>query len=109
MVELIWTEPALSDLDSIADYLALDSPDAARGLVQRVFRHVELLRTHPENGSRPRELRGMPYRQIVEPPCRIFYRCEGNRVVVVHVIRGEMKVRKTKLRGRDRKRGTKEE
>ncbi len=40
MAELIWTEPALSDLDTIADYIALDNPDAARRFVQRVFRHV---------------------------------------------------------------------
>lgn len=33
MAELIWTEPALSDLDTIADYIALDNPEAARDLV----------------------------------------------------------------------------
>ena len=44
MVELIWTEPALSDLDAIADYIALENPEAARSLVQRVFQHVEELR-----------------------------------------------------------------
>jgi toxin ParE1/3/4 len=36
MVELIWTEPTLSDLDAIADDIALEDPEAARGLVQRV-------------------------------------------------------------------------
>ena len=29
MVELIWSEPALQDLDAIADYIALDKPEAA--------------------------------------------------------------------------------
>jgi plasmid stabilization system protein ParE len=37
MVEGVWTEPALSDLDAVADYIALENPDAARALVQRVF------------------------------------------------------------------------
>lgn len=37
MAEVVWTEPALSDLDAIADYIAIDNPDAARALVQRVF------------------------------------------------------------------------
>jgi toxin ParE1/3/4 len=36
MAELIWTEPALSDLEAIADYIALDDAQAARRLVQRV-------------------------------------------------------------------------
>jgi toxin ParE1/3/4 len=50
MAELIWTEPALHDLDAIADYIALDNPDAGRRLVQRVFKHVEQLRRHPKSG-----------------------------------------------------------
>jgi len=90
MAELIWTEPALYDLDAIADYIALDNPQAARQLVQRVFKHVEQLSKHPKSGSIPKELRGLKYRQIVEPPCRVFYRIAQNRVVVLHVMRGEM-------------------
>jgi len=74
MAQVIWTEPALTDLDAIADYIALDNPEAARRLVQRVFKHVEQLERHPKSGSVPAELRGSRYRQIVEPPCRIFYR-----------------------------------
>ncbi|MCI0420245.1 MAG: type II toxin-antitoxin system RelE/ParE family toxin [Acidobacteria bacterium] len=103
MAELIWTEPSLSDLDAIADYIALDKPEAARHLVQRVFRHVEQLAEHPESGSRPNELRRSRYRQVVEPPCRIFYRYDGERVFILHVMRGEMRLRKSRLIDRDPK------
>jgi toxin ParE1/3/4 len=89
MVELIWTEPALQDLDIIADYIALDKPDAARKLVARVFEKVESLKRFPRLGSSPPELPGMPYRQLVIPPCRIFYRIEEKRVLILHVMRGE--------------------
>lgn len=89
MAEVIWTEPALSDLDAIADYIALDNPEAAKNLVQRVFRYVEQLANHPKSGSKPPELKGWRYRQIVEPPCRIFYREEGSRVYILYVMRGE--------------------
>lgn len=41
MAEVVWTEPALSDLNAIADYIALETPRAAAALVQRVFRHLE--------------------------------------------------------------------
>ena len=71
MAEVVWTEPALSDLDAIADYIALENPDAARAFVQRVFDHVDQLIAHPRSGSKPSELRGWRSRQIVEPPCRI--------------------------------------
>ena len=101
MAELIWTEPALSDLEAIADYIALDKTEAARGFVQRVFRHAEQLAEHPESGSRPKELRSSRYRQIVEPPCRVFYRYDGKRVFILHVIRGEMRLRKSQLMDRD--------
>ena len=50
MVEIIWTDPALSDLDAIADYIAVDNPEAAARLVKRVFSHLELLSQHPELG-----------------------------------------------------------
>lgn len=102
MAELIWTEPALTDLDAIADYIALDKPEAARQLVQRVFRHVEQLVEQPESGSRPPELARSRYRQIVEPPCRVFYRYDGERVFILHVMRGEMRFRKSRLTRRDR-------
>lgn len=102
MVEVIWTEPALNDLDAIADYIALDNPTAARELVQRVFRHVDQLIAHPDSGSKPQELRGWRYRQIVEPPCRIFYRRDRDTVFVLYVMRGERKVSTVSLAERDR-------
>ncbi len=98
MVEIVWTEPALSDLDAIADYIALENYEAASALVHRVFDHVEQLAEHPESGSRPVELKRSRYRQIVEPPCRVFYRYDGDRVFVVHVIRSERLLRKSRLR-----------
>lgn len=100
MAEVIWTEPALQDLDAIADYIAIEDPQAARGLVERMFRHVEQLVEHPESGSRPPELRNSRYRQIVEPPCRVFYRYDGRQVFVIHVMRGERQFRKARLNER---------
>lgn len=100
MAEIIWSEPALADLDAIADYIALDNPLAARQLVQRVFQHVEQLAAHPDSGPRPRELRGGRYRQIVEPPCRVLYRHDPDtrRVFILYVMRSEQKLRRSRLR-----------
>jgi addiction module RelE/StbE family toxin len=100
MAEIVWTEPALSDLDAIADYIALDNPEAARKLVQNVFRHVEQLADHPKSGSKPRELKGWRYRQIIEQPCRIFYREEGSQVYILYVMRGERLLHPSALDGR---------
>jgi toxin ParE1/3/4 len=97
MAEVVWAEPALADLDAIADYIALDNPQAASALVRRVFDHVAQLRMHPESGSRPPELPRARYRQLIEPPCRIFYRCDDERVFILHVMRSERLLRKRTL------------
>ena len=101
MAEVVWAEPALSDLDTIADYIALDNPEAARRLVQRIFEHVGHLECHPKLGSKPQELKGWRYRQIVEPPCRIFYREDSGRVLILHVMRSERLLRAELLSDRE--------
>jgi len=103
MAEIIWTEPALADLDAIADYIALDDPEAAKELVRRVFRHVEQLTSHPQSGPKPPELRGWRYRQIIEAPCRIFYRCDATGVYILYVMRGERLLRPRVLSSRGKR------
>lgn len=97
MAEIVWAEPALSDLDAIADYIALDNPVAAAELVRRIVEHVAKLADHPESGSRPQELKRSHYRQIVEPPCRLFYRHAGSKIFILHVMRSERLLRKGQL------------
>jgi plasmid stabilization system protein ParE len=74
MAEVIWPNLHSTILTAIADYIALDNPEAARLLAQKIFDHIDHLESHPRLGSIPEELKGWRYRQIVEPPCRIFYR-----------------------------------
>ena len=103
MAEIVWSEPALSDLDAIADYIALEDPTAASELVKRILAHVEQLADHPESGSRPQELGRSRYRQVVEPPCRIFYRHDGHKVFILYVMRAERLLRKGRLTSRARR------
>ncbi len=97
MAQIIWTESALADLERIAEYIALDKPLAARLLVQTVFKKVELLKRFPRLGTIPPELKGMSYRQIVIPPCRIFYRSYSGKIFIVSVMRGEKKFQRQHL------------
>ena len=102
MAEIVWSEPALADLDAIADYIALENPVAASELIKRVFGHIEQLVDHPESGSRPQELGKSRYRQILEPPCRVFYRYDGHKVFILHVMRSERLLRKAQLAKRSK-------
>ncbi len=103
MAQVIWTEPALSDLNEIAEYIALDNFDAAAHLIQEVFSAVERLEQHPKSGRRPPELeKKSRYREIIVRPCRVFYRVENDKVYILYVMRGERELRVFLLEDRAR-------
>lgn len=93
-IELIWTEPAVQDVDAIADYIALSDPSAARALVQRIFEVVGRLEYFPLSGREPSELSGFSYREVIVNPCRVFYRIENDKVFILHVFRQERDLRR---------------
>ena len=93
MAEVIWTEPALQELDAIAEYIALDNPAAASDLVKAIFDKTERLENFPKSGRIPSELPDSVYREVVVPPCRIFYREDEQRVLVLFVMREERQLR----------------
>ncbi len=101
MAQIIWTEPALSDLNDIAEFIALDKFEAARKLVQSVFDRVEKLKHQPKSGRKPPELhRNVIYREVVVGPCRVFYRTEKTKIIIVYVMRSERVLRKFILEDR---------
>ncbi len=102
MAQIIWTEPALSDLNEIAEYIALDKPSAASHLVQTVFSKTERLEEFPESGRKPPELKKSRYKEIIVGPCRIFYRIEKDKVYILYVMRSESKLRKYLLSERSK-------
>jgi toxin ParE1/3/4 len=102
MAKLIWTEPALLDLDEVAEYIALDDPLAAGNYVQKIFDRVERLAIYPNSGKRPKELPRTPYREIVVPPCRIFYRVENETAYILYVMRSERLLHRFLLERRNR-------
>ncbi|MEE2000783.1 type II toxin-antitoxin system RelE/ParE family toxin [Alkalimonas sp. MEB108] len=93
MAEVIWTEPALQAVDAIAEYIALDNPVAASNLVREVLDHTGRLENFPKSGRIPPELPDSVYRELVVPPCRIFYREDGPLVYILYVMREERQLR----------------
>ena len=99
MAEVIWTEPALQELDAVAEYIALDNPAAASHLVRDIFDKTERLEDFLQSGRIPPELPNSVYREVVVPPCRIFYREDGMQVFVLYVMREERQLRAYMLAG----------
>lgn len=89
MAKIVWTEPALTDLDAIGDYIALDNYEAARRLIQKVFERIDLLKQNPMIGRPPPELHKTPYRRISVNPIQIYYRVTKEQVIIIHLSRAE--------------------
>ena len=94
MAEIIWTNPALENLNDIAEYIALSNLLSAKKLVVKIFAKVERLEDFPESGKTPIELSNLNYREVIVNPCRIFYKIDNDKVFILHIMRQERDLRK---------------
>jgi toxin ParE1/3/4 len=94
MAEIIWTSPALDDLNVIAEYIALSNIDAAKKLTHKVFDKISRLESHPEFDKISLELINLNYREVNVNPCRIFYKVDRDNVYILHVMRLERDLRR---------------
>lgn len=87
--EVLLTEGAERDLESIRDYIAeFDSTASASYMLDRLLKVTKTLANFPERGSYPRELIALgirDYRQTSFKPYRVIYRVLGQRVYI-HLI-----------------------
>jgi toxin ParE1/3/4 len=94
VAQIIWSEPALSDLNDIAEYIALDNFDAASHLVQEYLSVAGQLKSQPKSGHCPPEFeRKSVYLEVIVGPCRIIYRVESDKVYILYVMRDERELR----------------
>ena len=91
MARVVWAETALRDLESIAEYIEIEDPDAAKRVVQRAFDKTDQLQDFTASGSKPRGLNGTPYRRLISKLLLIYYRIEGDIAFIVHVAKRERK------------------
>ena len=94
MAEVIWTSPALDNLNDIAEYIDLSNSLASKKLVQKVFDIISRLAEHPDSGKRPKELINLNYREVIVNPCRVFYKVDNDKVYILHVMRQERDLRR---------------
>ena len=102
MARVIWAETALKDLESVAEYIELDDPEAAKRAVRRAFEKTDQLESFPESGSKPRVLKGTPYRRLISKPILIYYRIDEGIVYIVHVVKEERKFDLSRIVENDR-------
>lgn len=89
MAEVIWSSPALDQLDAIAGFIALDKPDAAKVVVRRIIELTDHLEKFSLLGRAVPEFPHPHYRQVWVRPCWIYYRIDGDDAWILHVRRAE--------------------
>ena len=68
-----WSPLAMEKLTHIAEFIALDNPNAAEKWVNDLFKKTELLRHQPKMGRIVPELKRENYRELIFGNYRIIY------------------------------------
>jgi len=89
-MRLVWTARALRDLASARDYIAVDSPSAARRQVELIFKAAEILTRFPETG-RPGRIVGTRELIVGRTPYIIPYRLGDGVVELLGVQHGRQR------------------
>ena len=86
-MRVVWTAPALRELEAIGDYIARESPSAAARIVIRILDRVDTLADLPETG-RPGRVAGTRELVVTDTPFIVPYRLHGDRIEVLSVFHG---------------------
>ena len=85
-----FAESALRDLEEVkAWYAEQGVPGVGMRLVEEVFQRVRALADHPDMGRVVPEFDQPFLRELIQPPFRIVYRRDPQRVRIVRVWRSE--------------------
>jgi plasmid stabilization system protein ParE len=93
-VTISFAESSLRDLEAVrAWYAEQGVPDVGDRLVVEVFQRVQALADHPDLGRVVPEFDQPFLRELIQPPFRIVYRRDPQRVRIVRVWRSERLLR----------------
>ncbi|MDZ7758944.1 MAG: type II toxin-antitoxin system RelE/ParE family toxin [Desulfovermiculus sp.] len=81
-----WTKTAEEHLDAIYAYIALDSPEYARHMVDRLTRRSEQLAQFPLSGRKVPEYEQDKIREVIENPYRIIYYIKSDQIYILAII-----------------------
>lgn len=84
--KIVWTDSALSDLETIAAYISKDSPQYAAFTVEKIILSVERLSDFPQSGRVVPEYGDNTFREIIWKNFRITYRVSSEVVYIVGAV-----------------------
>lgn len=86
--EVVWTETATSDLESIVEYVLRDSEFYAISIAREIVAAASSLSTLAERGRTVPEYANPRIREIFVRRYRLIYRLTINRVEILRIIHG---------------------
>ena len=87
-----WTNTAEGHLDAIFNYIAQNSPEYAKRMVDRITRRSQQIAEYPLSGRRVSEYDFNQIREVIEGSYRIIYHIKSDQVDVLAVIHGAMNI-----------------
>lgn len=87
-----WTDTAEGHLDAIYDYLAQDSRQYAKRMVDRLTGRSRQIANHPLSGRRIPEYDFKQIREVIEGSYRSIYHIKSDRIDVIAIIHGAMDI-----------------
>jgi len=89
-MKVYWTDTAEGHLDAIYNYIAQDSPEYAKRVVDRLTRRSQQIADFPLSGRRVPEYDIDQIHEVFEAPYRIIYYIKPDQIDVLAVIHGAM-------------------
>lgn len=96
-MKIIWTEPAILDLETIKEYIAKDSEYYASRFVEKVIYAVEKLIGFPRLGRQVPELNKDEIRELLYNNYRIIYKLNSTELYILAVIHAARELNKLNL------------
>ena len=91
---IVWSDPAVEDLEAAVEFIAKDSDAYARSLAQLAVDAAESLRSFPNRGHRLPDRKLSRYRELIIGSYRLVYLVEKKRVLIVAVLHGHRALRR---------------
>ena len=86
MAKVVWTGPALRDLEVIVRYIAMDSPRYAERFSKRLVQAPRVLREYPSVGRIVPECQLANFRELILGAYRIIYEIRQETCYIEAVI-----------------------
>jgi addiction module RelE/StbE family toxin len=85
-VKVYWTETAINQLQAIREYIAQNSTEYARRMVDRLTRRSKQIAAFPMSGRKVSELDMGQIREVIEGSYRIIYYIKPDQIDILAVI-----------------------